>query len=305
MRYMICALLCLACYSCTSRGGEARINASDLRGPLAKGENLVSTGGTITGDLLLADSTDALRASGVRHITYVRGALVFRDCTFRGRIAGSIRSAQATYSTTLERSIFFDNCVFEDEVNLSGATIQGSCTFSKCTFKKPAQFNQVQFGGEVSFAGSTFLEGASFQQSTFMSSAFFTEAHFERESSFQNSYFYRDATFNLASFDGYADFTQASFYSHMLANYTHSKKNMVLSECTFRGRAEFDSGDWVRAEIESSTFYGRTIFDKVTCTQSFSLHGSRFITQKPSANGYKADKLDISEAQAMGSKLEF
>ncbi|MBS1626099.1 MAG: pentapeptide repeat-containing protein [Bacteroidetes bacterium] len=302
---LICIFaFCMACYSCSSRGGDSQVNAADLHGPIARGENLVSTGSTISGDLVLADSTDAISASPVQHISYVHGALVFHDCTFRGRVAGSLHAGQAIYSATLERSVFFDNCVFEEEVNFTGATIQGACTFTKCTFKKPALFNQARFAGEVSFAGCTFLESAGFQQSTFMSSAFFNEVHFERESSFMGTYFYRDATFNLASFDGYADFTQASFYSHMLANYTHSKKNMVLSECTFRGRAEFLTADWVRAEIENSTFYGRTLFDKATISQSFSLHGSRFIVQKPSAAGYKADKLDISDTQVMGSKLE-
>lgn len=301
---MACVLLCLACYSCTSREG-GKVNAADLRSTIGKGENLTLTGSTIAGDLVLADTTDAVSASAVQRISYVRGALVFHDCTFRGRIVGSIRSGQATYSTTLERSIFFDNCVFEDEVDLSSASIHGTCSFIQCTFKKPAQFNHAQFGGEVSFAGCTFLEDAGYQQSTFMSSVFFTEVHFERACSFQTAYFYRDATFNLASFDGYADFTQASFYSHLLANYTHSKKNMVLSECTFRGRAEFLSADWVRAEIENSTFYGRTLFDKGNFSQSLSLHGSRFMLQKPSTTGYKAAKLDISDAQVMGAQLEF
>ncbi len=294
---------CLACYSCSSRGDE-KVNAADMVSAATKGENLTYSNTTFTGDMMLADSNTAVSASAVQAVSYVRGTLVFHDCKFTGRVMGSIKAGQITYSTTLERSVYFDNCVFEGEVDFNSAAMQGACTFIKCTFKKPVQFNHALFSGEVSFAGCTFLEGAGFQQSTFMSSAFFSEAHFERECSFQNAYFYRDATFNLASFDGYADFTQASFYSHMLCNYTHSKKNMVLSECTFRGRAEFVSADWIRAEIENSTFYARTLFDKGNFSDSFSLHGSKFMTQKPSATGYKAGKTDISDAQVMGAKLD-
>jgi hypothetical protein len=303
LRLVICFAFCLTFYSCSS-SAERKISADKIESSIRKGEDIYYDDVTITETLNLIDTDAAVKTTPVLNTIYVRSALVFRNCTFKGSIIGSMKgSAQSRYSTAFLKNLYFDNCTFDGEVNLEGATINGYCNFLNCTFKNGGLFNRVTFAGTVSFSKSTFMETGGFQQCTFMNSTFFNEAHFYAACFFQNSFFYRDFTFSLVSCDGYTDFTLANFYSNMFCNYAHFRKGLSFDDGSFRGRTEFVGSEFVKAEFDGSTFYVRSFFDKSTFSESLSLKDCRFLSRKPETTSYKAGKTDTSGVEVSGAKM--
>lgn len=303
LRSLILFIFCLTFYSCSSSSKHAG-SAGNIESAIKKGEDIDYDDVTITEPVLLIDTEAAVKTSPVLSTSYIRSGLVFRNCTFKGSIIASLKgSGQIGYYTTFLKSIFFDNCTFDEDVNLEGSYINGSCNFYNCTFKKSCLLSRTTFVGTVSFSKTTIMETAGFQQCTFMNSTLFNEAHFYQASFFQNSYFYRDFTFSLATCDGYADFSQDNFYSNMFCNYAHFKKGISLDDASFRGRTEFVGAEFAKAEFDGSTFYVMSFFDKSTFIGSLSLKDCKFLSRKPETTNYKAGTLDISGVEIAGAKM--
>jgi uncharacterized protein YjbI with pentapeptide repeats len=303
LRMVICLVFCLAFYSCSSFS-NSKAGADKIQSSLSKGDDIYYDDVIITESLNLIDTNAAVQTTPVLKAVYIHSAIVFKNCTFKGAIMGSLKgSNQASYSATFLKNLYFDNCVFEEDVNLEGATINGYCNFLNCTFKKAGLFNRTTFSSTVSFSKSTFMETGGFQQCTFMGSTFFNEAHFYDACFFQNSYFYRDFTFSLAACKGYTDFNQANFYSNMFCNYAHFSKGLSFNDSNFRGRTEFVGSEFMKAEFDGSTFYVRSFFDKSTFSENLSLKDCRFISRKPETTSYSAGKLDISGVEVSGAKM--
>ncbi|MCW3125646.1 MAG: pentapeptide repeat-containing protein [Bacteroidetes bacterium] len=301
-RLIICFAFCFSFYSCSSIGDQ-KVSSEKLRAHLSLGEDVSYKGYTITGDFDLIDTGHAVAVSPVISDVYIRSAIVFRNCTFKGKLMASRRTGAQGYTATFGRTIFFEDCVFDDEVNFEGATVNGICNFLKCTFKKGGLFNRATFNGMASFTNCAFMEDAGFQQCSFAGNSYFNESHFYRAGFFQNSYFYREFTFNMVNCDGYMDFSLASFYSIANCNYAHFKKNAVFNDASFRGKTQFVGSEFVRAEYEGCLFYSRSNFDKSTFSESLTLKDAKFLSSRPQTTGYKASKLDISGAEVSGAKM--
>jgi hypothetical protein len=291
---------CFSLLSCSLKA-DNKISSSKIQSSIQKGEEMNYEDMAITDDLHLIDLDAAVKTSPTVFDVSIKPALVFKNCTFSGMIIGSLKdNNKNTYSTTFLRSIYFENCTFDDDVNLEGATINGFCNFLNCTFKKGALFNRITFNSTVAITKCSFNQSAGFQYCTFMNNAFYNEDHFSDACFFQNSYFYREFTFNLVKCDGYADFSSANFYSNIYCNYAQFKKNFVASAGNFRGRTEFVSTKFFNAEFDGSIFSGPSIFEKAEFSEGFSLKDCKFLVAKPRTAGYKAGKIDVSGAEYGG-----
>lgn len=73
-------------------------------------------------------------------------SLVFRDCTFSKRLKISGRD------TSIDRSIVFENCVFQDGIDIDGISIvREGLAFRKCTVKEKLDVFRSSFYADVSF----------------------------------------------------------------------------------------------------------------------------------------------------------
>jgi hypothetical protein len=301
MQYIIvCFFVCLSCLSCASKDGK--VSADKIETAIKAGEPVYYTDMTISGDLHLINPEEVAMSSPGRYTQYIQSALVFRNCTFTGKIIGSYKNPNGNmYAVTLFKNLFCEKCTFSGDVDMEGATISGYCNFLSCTFKKDARFNRTSFNQVCSYTKCIFEKVAGFQSCTYNQSTFFNESHFMSDCFFQNSYAYRDFTFSLAICDGYADFSSLSFYAPIFCNYAQFNKSVVFSESSFRAKTEFVGTKYVHAEYERCLFYAAAIFDKTIFTKDLILKGSKFMAGKPSTPSYKAASIDISDVEVVGA----
>jgi|GEM_PF-3397620 hypothetical protein len=300
LRLIVCSLFCFSILSCTSSSSD-KISGDAIQSSLQKGGDVNYDGYTITSDLDLIDPDAAVKVTPAGYNVYVKGALVFKNCIFTGKVTGNLKSnEQNTYSCVFLKSLYFENCTFEDVVDLEGATINGYCNFLNCNFKKDALFNRSTFNSTTAFTKCIFTQTAGFQSATFANNAFYNEAHFNQACFFQNSFFYREFTFNVVIADGYTDFSSVNFYSNVYCNYAQFHKDLVFNNGNFKGRTEFVGSKFETAEFDGSLFYGPAIFEKSDFAESLSLKDSKFLLAKPRTAGYKAAKIDISGVEVIG-----
>lgn len=143
-----------------------------------------------------------------------------------------------TVEESIDVSISFKNCIFDDDVlayihdDRSGYTFVADfdkeVVFAGCTFKENAMFKYSDFDDRVSFSGSDFQRESTFKYAEFDEAADFSNAHFED-----------DATFKYAQFDEGVSFKSAVFEESWNIKY-------------MKARGEFDiSGLEVRDDIDA------------------------------------------------------
>jgi hypothetical protein len=287
--------------SCSS-SDDKNIGGEKISNAIKNGDDIYYEDATISGDVNLIDLNNAVKAAPSQMTVYIKGALVFKNCTFKGMLIAALKdNAKNTYNTIFLKNLYFENCTFNDDVNLEGAAINGFCNFLNCTFNKEALFNRITFNQNAAFTKCVFQQTGGFQGCTFMNNAYFNEAHFGKACFFQNSYMYREFTFNLVMSDAYTDFSNTSFYSTIHCNYAQFHKDVIFGGASFRGRTEFIGSKFTNTDYTGGIFYGITLFDKSEFSGNLLLKDAKFLHSKPSTNGCKAGNVDLTGAQVAGT----
>ncbi|WP_425391934.1 pentapeptide repeat-containing protein [Ekhidna sp.] len=133
-----------------------------------------------------------------------------------------------TVEESIDVSISFVNCVFEDDVlayiheDQSGYTFVADfdreVTFSNCEFQRKAMFKYSDFDGRADFSGSKFQRETTFKY-----------AEFDEMADFSNTYFDDDATFKYAQFDEGASFNAAIFEESWNIKYLKARGDFDIS----------------------------------------------------------------------------
>ena len=207
----------------------------------------------------------------------VKGNVVFDSCVFKGFSAYDIRE-NIKYQTLFDKNLVFNNCIFEGDLDLSYARIDGNFLMSgskvsgelllrntlvkgrntdltalecfervKITnsiFENDFSALKAKFHSPVIMQGSTFKGEALFNAASFNDYAVFSKSTFLMDCSFSEAYFYTNAVFNHMDVRGDAEFTEAKF-----------KGKADFSDAIFHGRVNSGNAEFSGQLIKSDTIF--------------------------------------------------
>ena len=184
----------------TTLSAQKTVNASDILNDIKQGKNVSYENVTIKGSLDMTYMDDKLPE------------LPKRNKWFNN-------SGSNTVKETIEGSVSFVNCVFEDNVfayihdedskYTFVANFENDVKFENCIFKENALFKYSEFEGNTSFKGSEFKESSTFKY-----------AKFDTKANFASTTFYEDATFKYTKFKNGVSFNNARFEENLNIKYT-------------------------------------------------------------------------------------
>ena len=184
----------------TNLSAQKSVKASNILDDIKQGKNVSYENVTITGTLDMTFMDDKLPELPRRNKWYNNGG-------------------SNTVKETIEGSVSFVNCVFEDNVfayihdedskYTFVANFENDVKFENCTFKGNALFKYSAFEGHACFKGSEFQENTTFKY-----------AKFDTKVSFASTTFDEDATFKYTKFKRGVSFNNAKFRSNLNIKYT-------------------------------------------------------------------------------------
>lgn len=294
---LLITFLLLFITSCKAGNNREKTSPSDAAGILESiraGEDVIMEGKVIKTDLDLTSGGNAVPQHQGLNMVYVKGALVFRNCEFRGRLV-AWRSGDSAASTacSFARNVSFINCIFQDEVQFKAANISGVTNFQGCTLLKGINMEEVTFGGPALFSKAVIRGEARFQNTVFRHKADFFECAFEELSSFQGAGFQQECSFNVARFMRYADFSLCQFQHHVFFTYAEAADKLIFNGSMFKGRCDFVSMKALQLEMKRTWFALAPRFDKAELSVSADISEAQFVSGLPDLG--KMAKLDVEQ----------
>jgi len=131
-------------------------------------------------------------------------------------------SDENTVEETIEVSLNFVNCNFEDDVLAYFHDERTGYTFV-ANFENDVIFKGCKFNNKSAFKYSEFEGKSNFSESTFSEEALFKYAEFERLADFGGVFFDDDANFKYAEFNRGLDFSYTSFDRDLTLKYAKIK----------------------------------------------------------------------------------
>lgn len=245
--------------TCSQSEREARaVQATAVLDALMKERRVELVGVIVQGDLdldrlpvqeagsserMVPEKPDEAKGQGVRRI---RTTLIIRDSVVRGAVRHGLSGEGRLFAqpidlrgTAFEGEVDFSRSIFQEAVQLSGATFQKEAYFVQGSFMKGLDCRETKFGprtrfhrsvfwGPVDCSGALFDGMAEFLEVTFEQSAVFERARFGSGTGFSGSRFVREANFEEAIFSRDAFFAFSVF-----------EENVVFFGTRFLGRADF------------------------------------------------------------------
>ena len=151
--------------------------------------------------------------------------------------------------------------VINQNIRITGITIDRDVDFSNCIFQKDVNFSGCIFNGIISFNGATFQHDVNFSNCNFKLQTSFANVSFKGCTNFEGSIFY-DVIFERATFnkknENYVNFSFSSFYK---ANFNSSKFVMVVS---------FEHSKFIYSSLNYISFHS-TMFENIVCFSSTKL----------------------------------
>ncbi len=149
----------------------------------------------------------------------------FINCTFEDDVLAYIHDDPSGYTFTadFERDVTFKNCEFTRKAMFKYSEFDNDVTFEGTKFRRESTFKYAEFDDFASFAGTTFNDDAIFKYSDFDQGVTFENAVFEE--SWNIKYLDVRGDFNVKSIDvdddidaKYASINGRSFTSYLLRN---------------------------------------------------------------------------------------
>ena len=276
-----------------STGGE--ISPKKIEKLVQKGEPVLFSGKTITGDIVFTEFLEGDMESTNIYRTKVSSPITFINCTFKGKISAYSKDGENTRMTIFDRNVSFISCDFKEEVTFKEVHFRESVNFNNSFFHKTVNFEGAQFDFKsIYLTRCEFFEELRFQRAIFSGHVSFLKTKFNGVTSFQNTCFEGNAQFGAAVFLSYTNFGDITALQGIFFNYCEFSevKATLFSNSEFRGRAEFlDCKFKQRTDFSNSVFYGITKFSKSTISGNLIFENTRFIFGKP-------DTKDITQENA-------
>lgn len=220
----------------TISGGFAQksISASEILKKIDNGESVTYKNVVIEGELDFTDlrnqrqTSSSLNFFGGDNDTYessVEASISFIDCTFNDDVLAYYHDERGndTYIAHFEGDVIFQNCNFKRKSEFKYSEFQEKVDFSKTIFNREANFKYAEFSEQPSFASVEFRDDANFKYSEFPYGANFESATFEELANFKYTKFRSPVNFDNTSFEGSEDFKYTrvdgrSFTTFLLKN---------------------------------------------------------------------------------------
>ncbi|RYU94539.1 pentapeptide repeat-containing protein [Emticicia agri] len=227
MKKLLIFFLCAGIISTAS--AQKEVSAKTIFDAIDKGQTVNYDGVTITGTLDLTELSNKKRIKQSKgydeYKSTVEVPVSFKNCTFkddfiayknnedkRGDRNWSISMGDGeTYTTDFEKSVVFENCIFEGKSEFKYSDFAEKASFAGTKFGKEANFKYADFKRESNFANCNFNEYANFKYSNFKYDADFYSVAFRDYADFKYANFNERVTFKGASFNQHADFKYAEF----------------------------------------------------------------------------------------------
>src|SRR5690606_22625651 len=188
----------------------ATITAEQLLAEIAAGKPVTYVDVTIQGDVNLAQESDAQLTPNTR-LSTVDVPLYFERCQFTGKVSGFARNGDTTSLTRFAASVVFQNCRFEDEVDLRGTTFDHHLSLNNSLFDKDVTLQAVKVGGDFRMEQAVFSGNLFLQEAIIRGVCWAKETHVLGQFSAQQVDFWQHAFFAGFAVQQYADFGLAHF----------------------------------------------------------------------------------------------
>ncbi|MFJ9782367.1 pentapeptide repeat-containing protein [Amycolatopsis sp. NPDC101161] len=237
------------------------------------------TAQAILSDHLYADKNRFGRARNIRFWDGME--LDLTEATLVDFDLSSCHVSKATFT----RSQFvgladFSGTVFEEDVWLDDAHIQGLADFSEAVFKSSAHFwasrfddgvnfSECHFIDEVKFGDATFRDACTFDNAIFEGNASFEKSRFIAPTAFESVKFKGETTFNACAFESECDFTSAAFDAASKFEGVHFGNFCKFWDTTF----------WSSITFEGTLFSNLTSFMGATFHESIRFDGVVFLKE--------------------------
>jgi hypothetical protein len=286
LRYSLPVLLLCTLFlpACRAQEPAARktIDAAKIQKMLDKGRPVDLDNYLIVGDLDLSKVGTTLQVGAGRSVAYLSSPISFRNCSFKGKVHTGERDSKTLHSVVFEKHLFFEQCRFEEEVDLRWIQVRGMSGLARCVFAKKARFDNARFEQTLQAYDCVFTDEAYWQQVEFLGGAQFLNSQWGNTAYFQGALFNRDAQFGASEFAGYADFSLCQFRAGAFYNYAVFHNRSVFNNSVFMGRCEFQQAKtFQNAEWKHCEFRGGLKASQLRVERGLTMEGSSFRGERP------------------------
>lgn len=184
----------------------------------------------------------------------------FKECIFEKNVdfSGAIfHDAAQFFKANFLQDLDFKTSIFHKFVYFTSINVLSDCDFRNVKFNDNAIFKNSNFKNKVDFSSSIFSKEAYMPSSNFSDGADFTDVAFNGDADFKDSYFGSVSNFTSTSFAGAADFSTGE-------KKIEFPKNIDFSIATFEKPVRFN-GRHFRDEANFSSIVSKRSFSLAEC----------------------------------------
>ncbi len=275
--YLVFVLLVTTCSS--TGGNESKNNIEEL---LKTGKDIYFEDKVFNEKINLTEILKANKINPATSQVTINSSITFINCTFNDELTAYSSNEDGTSVLSIFNSnVSFVGCTFEKPVSFRASSIMGRANFSNSFFNEEVSFEECSFFQKANFSECSFHGDARFQNANFMQKANFYKAEFEQTAYFQAVTFNSEVQFSVAKFIGYADFSLISSRQNFLANYAEFADQAVFNNSYFYGRTDFLQVSFSSCEFKKCYFFGEFRFNNSKATKSISFKDSSFWPKIP------------------------
>ncbi len=259
------------------------VNSSEINKKIKNGEDIAYRNATIIGNIDFTNSGDVSLITKNLMKSYVNSAVVFYDCTFKGKVFSFKRNKNFNTVTNFNKSISFINCTFQDTVDFTSSDFNGTVNFSNSFFQQFVSFKSAFFGIHgLIFTKTHFIKYSKFNMMHVFGNCNFSDAVFDENVLFQLSEFDNAVYFNAAKFQKNINFTKVKFNDDVFFNYAEFYKLLQFNTSVFRGRTEFVKSKFnMISEFKNCLFLSETKFSDAELKGILTFKNSVFYISDP------------------------
>ena len=260
--YLLALLLFPLVEACASRSSARQtiaanttLSAEQLLADIASGRPLSYIDVVVEGDMDLTLLAGVPLTPTTRIIT-VGAPLYFERCQFKGKVTGFGHRGDTTYAARFTSAVSFQNCRFEQDVDLRGGSFEHHLYLNNSLFDQQMVLQAARINGNLRLENADF-SGDLLMQEIVVNGLFWANgAKIYGQFSVQQADFIQNAMFSNLLVTGYADFGLTNFRRSAYFPYGTYHGRVNYSGAIFHHRAE-----WTKARFEDAVDMQNVRFD--------------------------------------------